>query len=330
VFEDLSGVAASPLASSPLWINGATVIVSFVISDVHTFHSHNDHPASPNMIDEASPMAESIIKQLQRESAELNERLYQFRKLLGAFPDLSMLDVIGPEARTRMIIITAMSSAEVGPHLRDVALRVKASRGKVPTCEPRMRSMRPELNSRIKPAPSKRSSSPRMWPAVPESHRSPGGASDTAHVSMAGNKLSLAGPNGPRHRRQDAATGRNQAARHDPAFWKRYFERHPQNHRHDAVQSTVQLFENAILEHYRSNDRRSDAWITIVPEIVHRYVRPQAAGPKFSTPSVLISEEVGCRDSAPRRRLVPRNVPTYCSVGHSSRRGGCRNAGPDC
>jgi hypothetical protein len=73
--------------------------------------------------------------------------------------------------------------------------------------------------------------------------------------------------------------------------------------RHDAVQSTVQLFENAILEHFRSNDRRSDAWITIVPEIVHRYVRPQAAGPKFSTPSVLISEEVGCRDSA--RRLAP-------------------------
>lgn len=62
------------------------------------------------------------------------------------------------------------------------------------------------------------------------------------------------------------------------------------NNRHDAVRSTVQLFENAILEHFRSDDRRPDVWITIVPEIVHRYGRSDVAGPKESTPSTLLSE----------------------------------------
>jgi hypothetical protein len=61
--------------------------------------------------------------------------------------------------------------------------------------------------------------------------------------------------------------------------------------RHDAVRSAVQLFENAILEHLRSDDRRPDVWITIVPEIVHRYGRPQVGGPKDSTPSKLMSEK---------------------------------------
>jgi len=61
--------------------------------------------------------------------------------------------------------------------------------------------------------------------------------------------------------------------------------------RHDAVRSTVQLFENAILEHLRSDERRPDVWITIVPEIVHRYGRPQVGGPKDSTPSALMSEK---------------------------------------
>jgi hypothetical protein len=61
--------------------------------------------------------------------------------------------------------------------------------------------------------------------------------------------------------------------------------------RHDAVRSTVHLFEDAILEHLRSDERRPDVWITIVPEIVHRYGRPQVGGPKDSTPSKLISEK---------------------------------------
>ena len=60
--------------------------------------------------------------------------------------------------------------------------------------------------------------------------------------------------------------------------------------RHDAVRLTVQLFENAILEHFRSGDRRPDVWITIVSEIVHRYGRPQATGSENSTPSVPMSE----------------------------------------
>jgi hypothetical protein len=78
------------------------------------------------MNDEASPVTDFIIKQLQRESAELRERLDQFGKLLGEFPNLSMLDVIGPQARTHVITITAVSSAEVGPHLRDIALRCQS------------------------------------------------------------------------------------------------------------------------------------------------------------------------------------------------------------
>jgi hypothetical protein len=63
------------------------------------------------------------------------------------------------------------------------------------------------------------------------------------------------------------------------------------SNRHDAVRSTVQLFENAILEHFRGDDRRPDVWIVVVPEIVHRYGRPQVAGPKESTPSNIMSEK---------------------------------------
>jgi hypothetical protein len=63
------------------------------------------------------------------------------------------------------------------------------------------------------------------------------------------------------------------------------------NNRHDAVRSTVQLFENAILEHLRTDERRPDVWIIIVPEIVHRYGRPEVSGPKASTPSKLMSKK---------------------------------------
>jgi hypothetical protein len=61
--------------------------------------------------------------------------------------------------------------------------------------------------------------------------------------------------------------------------------------RHDAVRSTVQLFENAILDHLRGDERRPDVWIAVVPEIVHRYGRPQVSGPKETTPSNLMSEK---------------------------------------
>jgi hypothetical protein len=61
--------------------------------------------------------------------------------------------------------------------------------------------------------------------------------------------------------------------------------------RYDAVRSAVKLFENAILEHYRADERRPDVWIVIVPEIVHRYGRPQVSGPKQTTKSDLMSEK---------------------------------------
>lgn len=61
--------------------------------------------------------------------------------------------------------------------------------------------------------------------------------------------------------------------------------------RYDAVRSAVQLFERAILDHYRIDERRPDVWLVVVPEVVHRYGRPQVAGPKDSTPSSVISEK---------------------------------------
>ena len=75
--------------------------------------------------------------------------------------------------------------------------------------------------------------------------------------------------------------------------------------RHDAVRSTVQLFENAILEHFRSDDQRPDVWIVVVPEIVHRYGRPQVGGPKDPH-----------RQTSCQRRLQP----DFCAVpAHSFR-----------
>jgi hypothetical protein len=66
-------------------------------------------------------MTECIIEELQRQNAELRERLDQFRKLLDNVFEPRMLDVVGPQARSRMI--NSMSAAEIGPHLRVVALR---------------------------------------------------------------------------------------------------------------------------------------------------------------------------------------------------------------
>jgi hypothetical protein len=62
------------------------------------------------------------------------------------------------------------------------------------------------------------------------------------------------------------------------------------NNRVDAVRSTVKLFEDAILDHLRMDERRPDVWLVIVPEKVHRYGRPQVAGPKDGAKSTLMSE----------------------------------------
>jgi hypothetical protein len=61
--------------------------------------------------------------------------------------------------------------------------------------------------------------------------------------------------------------------------------------RYDAVRSTVQLFENAILDHLRADERRPDVWLVVVPESVFRYGRPQVGGPKDVTPSAVMSEK---------------------------------------
>jgi hypothetical protein len=66
-------------------------------------------------------MAESIIEALQRQNVELRERLDRFRRLLDTVFEPSMLDFISPAARSRMV--HSMSGVEIGPHLREVALR---------------------------------------------------------------------------------------------------------------------------------------------------------------------------------------------------------------
>jgi hypothetical protein len=58
----------------------------------------------------------------------------------------------------------------------------------------------------------------------------------------------------------------------------------------DAVRSTVKLFEEAIFEHFRTDERRPDVWLVVVPEKVHRYGRPRVSGPKEATASTLMSE----------------------------------------
>jgi hypothetical protein len=59
----------------------------------------------------------------------------------------------------------------------------------------------------------------------------------------------------------------------------------------DAVRSTVKLFECAILDHFRTDERRPDVWLVIVPESVYRHGRPQATGPKDATESKLMSQK---------------------------------------
>jgi hypothetical protein len=65
--------------------------------------------------------------------------------------------------------------------------------------------------------------------------------------------------------------------------------------RYDAVRSTVKMFESAILEHLRSDERRPDVWLVVVPEIVYRYGRPTVSGPKDAVRSTLMPEKVATR-----------------------------------
>ena len=69
-------------------------------------------------------MAECIIEELRRQNVELRERLDQFRALLDNVFEPRMLDVVGPATRSRMV--KSMSGAEIGPHLREVALRCQS------------------------------------------------------------------------------------------------------------------------------------------------------------------------------------------------------------
>jgi hypothetical protein len=67
-------------------------------------------------------MARPTIEELQRENAELRERLAQLRNLLDSVAEpRNLLDAVGPETKLR--IVNAMTPAEIGPHLRELALR---------------------------------------------------------------------------------------------------------------------------------------------------------------------------------------------------------------
>jgi hypothetical protein len=57
-------------------------------------------------------MAESISEELQRENAELRERLDQLGKLLNSvFEPRMLLDYIGPETKSRKTIFTIPGTA---------------------------------------------------------------------------------------------------------------------------------------------------------------------------------------------------------------------------
>jgi hypothetical protein len=65
--------------------------------------------------------------------------------------------------------------------------------------------------------------------------------------------------------------------------------------RYEAVRLTVRMFETAILDHLRTDERRPDVWLVVVPEIVFRYGRPTVAGPKESVRSNMMSERAAAR-----------------------------------
>ena len=65
--------------------------------------------------------------------------------------------------------------------------------------------------------------------------------------------------------------------------------------RTDAVRSTVRIFEDAIKEHLRRDERRPHVWLVIVPEAVFAYGRPEVRGPKDATASTLMPERTAQR-----------------------------------
>jgi hypothetical protein len=65
--------------------------------------------------------------------------------------------------------------------------------------------------------------------------------------------------------------------------------------RYEAVRLTVKMFEAAILDHLRTDERRPDVWLVVVPEIVFRYGRPTVTGPKEAVRSKLMSEKTAAR-----------------------------------
>jgi transposase len=66
-------------------------------------------------------MPDCTIEELRRQNIELRERLEQLRTLLDNVFEPRMLDFVSPATRSR--VVHAMSGAEIGPHLREVALR---------------------------------------------------------------------------------------------------------------------------------------------------------------------------------------------------------------
>ena len=75
------------------------------------------------------------------------------------------------------------------------------------------------------------------------------------------------------------------------------------SNRTDAVRSTVALYENALLEHKRTQETRPDVWFVVIPEIVHDYGRPTVTGPRDNIPSQLMSEGMAKANFANRRTL---------------------------
>jgi len=65
-------------------------------------------------------MTGSTIEELQRENAELRERLERLRDLLDTVVDRIMPNVMVSGIAPRMINLT--SPKEIGPHLREMAL----------------------------------------------------------------------------------------------------------------------------------------------------------------------------------------------------------------
>jgi len=67
------------------------------------------------------------------------------------------------------------------------------------------------------------------------------------------------------------------------------------SNRTEAVRTTVQLYENSILEHLRTEEVRPDLWCVVIPEIVFTYGRPEVVGPKETTKSMLMPEKMAVR-----------------------------------